>query len=76
MREKITQEMITALKQEVAILENNNTNDILVFEKSLQELQDLYPMENLDWSLNLDSIEIITLEEHPSLSSSIRRVLV
>lgn len=74
MAEKITSEMITALKQEVATLETNNTNEILVFEKNLQELQGLYPLDDLDWSASLDSIEIITLERFPSLSSSIRKV--
>ncbi len=76
MTRKVTPKMLEALKQEVAILESNNTNDILVFEKNLQELQVLYSLDNLDWSADLDSVEIITMEKHPSLSSSIRRVVI
>lgn len=73
---KITPEMLDALKQEVATLENKNTNEILIFEKNLQDLQNLYPLDDTQWSSALDSIEIITMEKHPSLSNSIRKVII
>ena len=76
MQKKITPEMLDALKLEVATLENSNSNEIQVFEKSLQELTGLLATENLDRSPDLDSIEIITLERTPSLSSSIRQIAI
>ncbi len=74
MQKKIASEMLDALRQEVTTLENKNTHEIQFFEKSLQELQGLISLEELDWSPSLDCIEVITMEKIPSLSSSIRKI--
>ncbi len=67
---------LDVLKQEVADLKNNNTVAIESFEKSLQELNGLYEMEDTNGISDLDGIEVFTMEEIPTLSESIRKIMV
>lgn len=71
---KVTPEMLNTLKLEVSALENNNSKEILIFEKNLQDLQGLPLIDDPDWLSSLESIEIITMEKLPALSSSIRKL--
>ncbi len=74
MNEVVSLDALNALKHEVLVLENKNAKSILVFEKNLEELSDLPLIDDSEWSPSLKSVEIITLEKYPSLSTSIRKL--
>jgi hypothetical protein len=65
---------IWMLQQEVKQLEHDAQNAIEDFEARLHEIADITPVLQEDWSPRLDSIEIITMEQLPPLTESVRQI--
>ena len=65
---------IWMLQQEVKQLEHDAQNAIEDFEARLHEIADTTPVLQEDWSPRLDSIEIITMEQLPPLTESVRQI--
>ncbi|MBQ2615080.1 MAG: hypothetical protein IJB80_07150 [Clostridia bacterium] len=66
---------LAMLKQEVAALEHQTMDAIQALEINLNDLQSIeLSEEDKQWCSNLDTIEIFTMQEIPSLKESIRRV--
>ncbi len=72
----VTNKNLDTLKKEVIDLKNSTSIAIESFEKSLQELSVLPSLLDLDWSSDLDGIEVFTMEEPPALSESIRKIMI
>jgi hypothetical protein len=66
---------LAMLKQEIAELEHQNMDAIQALEIHLDDLQSIeLSEEDKLWCSRLDTIEIFTMQEIPSLKESIRRV--
>ena len=65
---------IWMLQQEVKQLEHDAQNAIEDLEARLHEVADMTMVIQEDWSPRLDSIEIITMEELPPLTESVRQI--
>lgn len=67
---------VAALKQEVADLEQKTMQAIEDLETELFDLSQILVFEEEEWSQRLDTIDIITMEELPSLKESIRKITI
>ena len=65
---------IWMLQQEVKQLEHDAQNAIEDLEARLHEVADMTMVIQEDWSPRLDSIEIITMEQLPPLTESVRQI--
>lgn len=65
---------VATLKQEVSALEHQNVAAIDNLETELTGLLEGLSVIEDDWSPRLDTIDVITMEEIPSLKESIRKI--
>lgn len=73
--EVCTAEELDALRNEVKQLETVTLIAIDDFEKKLCALDDIPDVSHEEnWTPRLDTIEIYSMEKHPPLSESIRRI--
>ncbi len=69
-----SEENLVSLRNEVEKLENVTWVAIEDLEKKLNSLADISPVDEADWTPNLQTVEIYTFEEVPPLSKSIRQI--
>ncbi len=67
-------ENLNSLRNEVELLENVTWVAIEDLEQKLNNLTDISPIDEENWSSRLNSVEIYTMEEVTPLSDSIRQV--
>ena len=67
-------EYLASLRNEVELLENVTWVAIEDLEQKLNNLTDISPIDEENWSSRLNSVEIYTMEEIVPLSDSIRQI--